>query len=189
MKNNCKLNFNVLALSNSIQGIEGSILLGLAHGLVSSGLFICVGGILYERTGTRSIFYYRGLVQTMPIFSILFLILCLANCGVPLTLNFMGEFISLYGAFEKLPIMSSLACSSIILSAAYTVYLLNRIVFNGALSLYFENSIVDLNKREFYILLILVIFTVLLGVYPSYVLDGLHVCVSTLIYNCNIYID
>ena len=69
------------AFSNSTIGIEGSILLGLAHGLVSSGLFICVGGVLYDRTGTRLIYFYRGLAQTMPIFSVLFTILSLANCG------------------------------------------------------------------------------------------------------------
>ena len=74
------------AFSNTIQGIEGSIVLGLAHGFVSSGLFICAGGILYDRTGTRSIFFYRGAAQLMPIFAILFFILALGNCGAPLTL-------------------------------------------------------------------------------------------------------
>lgn len=111
------------SFSNTLQGIEGSILLGLAHGFVSSALFICVGGVLYERTGTRSISHYRGLAQTMPIFSTLFTIFCLANCGAPLSLNFVGEFLSLYGAFERMPIMGALACSSIILSAAYTIYI------------------------------------------------------------------
>ena len=171
------------SLSNSVQGIEGSVLLGLAHGLVSSGLFICVGGVLYDRTGTRSIVYYRGLAQTMPIFSVLFFVLCLANCGAPLTLNFIGEFMSLYGAFERLPVIGALACSSIVLSAAYTIYMLNRIVFNGAFSLYLDKGMIDVNKREFSILLLLVILTILFGVYPNLVLDGLHVNVSSLIYN------
>lgn len=70
--------------SNVIQGIEGGILLGLAHGFVSSGLFICAGGVLYDRSGTRLIYYYRGITQLLPLFSILFFILCLANCGAPL---------------------------------------------------------------------------------------------------------
>src|SRR6478735_9149581 len=100
--------------SNSIQGIEGAINLGLAHGLVSSGLFICAGGILYDRSSTRLITYYRGMAQIMPIFSILFFILSLGNCGVPLTLNFIGEFMSLYGTFERLPFLGILASSSII---------------------------------------------------------------------------
>src|ERR1700742_4980604 len=94
--------------SNTIQGIEGGIVLGLAHGFVSSGLFICAGGILYDRSGTRLIYYYRGITQLLPLFSIFFLILCLANCGVPLTLNFIGEFMSLYGVFERLPLLGIL---------------------------------------------------------------------------------
>lgn len=170
------------AFSNTIQGIEGSILLGLAHGLASSGLFIIVGGILYDRTGTRNIAFYRGLAQLMPLLSVLFFILTLANCGTPLTLNFVGEFLSLYGAFERLPLLGALACSSIVLSAAYSVYLFNRVVFGGSFSLFFKEGIIDLNKREFFILFILVFFTVLFGVYPSFILDGLHYGVSSLIY-------
>ena len=168
--------------SNSIQGIEGGIALGLAHGFVSSGLFICAGGVLYDRSSTRLITYYRGLAQIMPIFSIMFFILCLGNCGAPLTLNFVGEFMSLYGAFERLPVLGALASSSIIFSAAYTIYMFNRIAFAGSYSKFFTVNIPDLNKREFQILLTLVVFTVILGIYPAPVLDGLHYSVTTLIY-------
>jgi NADH-ubiquinone oxidoreductase chain 4 len=169
--------------SNSVQGIEGSILLGLGHGFASSGLFVIVGGILYDRSGTRNIAFYRGMTQLMPLLSIFFLILCLANCGTPLTLNFAGEFMSLYGAFERLPVLGALAASSIVLSAAYSMYLFNRIAFGGSFSLFFEQSISDITKREFFILFTLVFFTVLFGIYPSFILDGLHYSVSTLIYN------
>ena len=169
--------------SNTVQGIEGSITLGLAHGLVSSGLFICVGGILYDRFSTRLITYYRGIAQIMPLFSLLFFILSLANCGVPLTLNFIGEFMSLYGTFERLPLLGLIASSSIVLSAAYTLYMYNRIAFGGSLAQLIRINIPDLNKREFYILLVLVFFTVLFGVYPVFILDGLHYSVSSLIYN------
>ena len=168
--------------SNSIQGIEGGIILGLAHGLVSSGLFICAGGILYDRSSTRLITYYRGIAQIMPLFSLLFFILSLGNCGVPLTLNFVGEFMSLYGVFERLPLLGILASSSIIFSAAYTIFMFNRIAFGGSYSRYFKVNIPDLNKREFIILLTLVIFTVILGIYPAPILDGLHYSVSSLIY-------
>merc|ERR1711977_515883 len=146
------------AFSNSIQGIEGSILLGLGHGFVSSGLFICAGGVLYDRSSTRLITFYRGSAQLMPLFSVLFFILCLGNAGTPLSLNFLGEFLSLYGTFERLLISGALASSSIVFSAAYTMYMFNRI------------------------LLVLVIFTIILGIYPSVILDGLHYSVSTLIY-------
>jgi NADH-ubiquinone oxidoreductase chain 4 len=169
--------------SNTIQGIEGGIVLGLAHGFVSSGLFICAGGVLYDRSGTRLISYYRGIAQVMPLFSILFFILSLGNCGVPLTLNFVGEFMSLYGVFERLPLLGVLASSSIVFSAAYTIYMFNRIAFGGSFSKFFEANISDVNKREFFILLTLVVFTVLLGIYPAPILDGLHYSVSSLIFN------
>lgn len=168
--------------SNTIQGIEGGITLGLAHGFVSSGLFICAGGVLYDRSHTRLITYYRGITQLMPVFSILFFILCLGNCGVPLTLNFIGEFMSLYGIFERLPILGVLSSFSIILSAAYTIYMFNRIAFGGSFSKLFKLNIPDINRREFSLLLILVLFTVVLGIYPSPILQGLHYYVSGLIY-------
>lgn len=168
--------------SNTIQGIEGSILLGLAHGFVSSGLFICAGGILYDRSGTRLIYFYKGIAQLMPLFSILFFMLSLGNCGAPLTLNFVGEFMSLYGVFERLPILGLFASSSIVFSAAYTIYMFNRIGFGGSFSKFFQQSIQDVTKREFFLLFILVMFMVIFGVYPSFILDGLHYSVASLIY-------
>lgn len=169
--------------SNTIQGIEGGITLGLAHGFVSSGLFICVGGVLYDRSHTRLITYYRGISQLMPLFSILFFILSLGNCGVPLTLNFVGEFLSLYGIFERLPLLGVFASSSIVLSAAYTIFMYNRIAFGGSFTKLFRVNIPDLNKREFLILFTLVMFTVILGIYPTPILQGLHYSVSCLIYS------
>ena len=170
------------AFSNTIQGIEGAIVLGLAHGFVSPGLFICAGGILYDRSSTRLITYYRGMAQVMPIFSVLFFILCLGNSGTPLTLNFLGEFMSLYGAFERMPILGILASTSIVLSAAYTIFMYNRIAFGGSYSVYFVQNIGDVTRREFIMLLVFVVLTVLFGVYPAPILDGLHYSVSSLIY-------
>jgi NADH-ubiquinone oxidoreductase chain 4 len=83
--------------SNTIIGIEGAILLAIAHGFVSPALFTCVGGIIYDRTGTRLIKYIRGLVFYMPVFTILFFIFTVANTGIPLTLNFLGEQLALIG--------------------------------------------------------------------------------------------
>ena len=169
--------------SNSIQGIEGAITLGLGHGFVSPGLFICAGGVLYDRSHTRVISFYRGVTQVMPLFAILFFILCLANCGAPLTLNFIGEFLSLYGVFERSSLYGLFASSSIIFSAAYTIYMFQRIAFGGAYSRMFTVVMPDLTKREYTILMILVVPTVLLGIYPASILDGLAYSVSTLLYN------
>jgi NADH-ubiquinone oxidoreductase chain 4 len=173
----------IAVFSNTVQGIEGGILLGLAHGFVSSGLFICAGGVLYDRSGTRLIYFYKGIAQIMPLFSILFFILSLGNCGAPLTLNFIGEFMSLYGVFERLPLLGVLASSSIIFSAAYTIYMFNRISFGGSFSKFFEENISDVTKREFFLLFTLVLFTVIFGIYPSFILDGLHYFVTSLIYS------
>ncbi len=173
--------------SNTLHGIQGGITLGLAHGFVSSGLFISAGGVLYDRSGTRLITYYRGIAQVMPIFSILFFILSLGNCGAPLTLNFVGEFMSLYGVFERLPIAGILASSSIVFSAAYTIFMFNRIAFAGAFNFkYWSEYLPDLNRREFFMLLILVLFTIFLGIYPSIILDGLHYYTYNLLYNISI---
>ena len=169
--------------SNSIQGIEGAITLGLAHGFVSPGLFICAGGVLYDRSHTRVISFYRGVTQVMPLFAILFFILCLANCGAPLTLNFIGEFLSLYGVFERSSLYGLFASSSIIFSAAYTIYMFQRIAFGGAYSRMFTVLMPDLTKREFAVLMLLTVPTVALGIYPASILDGLGYAVSLLLYS------
>jgi NADH-ubiquinone oxidoreductase chain 4 len=169
--------------SNTIQGLEGAIVLGLAHGFVSSGLFICAGGVLYDRTGTRSIYFYRGMAQLMPILGILFFILTLGNCGTPLTLNFIGEFMSLYSIVERLPVLGVFACSSIVFSAAYSVYLFNRVSFGGSFTRFLEESVFDVNKREFLILFILVVFTIIFGIYPSLILDVLHYPMTNVLYS------
>ena len=170
------------AFSNTMQGIEGSIVLGLAHGFVSSGLFICAGGILYERFGTRIIYSYKGMAQLMPIFSILFFILSLGNCGAPLTLNFVGEFMSLYGIVEKFPILGFFACSSIILSAAYTIYMFNRTSLGGFFTKVLEENVYDVNRKEFILLLTLVLLTIILGIYPALILNTLDYSTVNLVY-------
>jgi NADH-ubiquinone oxidoreductase chain 4 len=176
--------------SNTIQGIQGGICLGLAHGFVSSGLFISVGGVLYDRSATRLISYYRGIAQIMPIFSILLFMLSLGNCGAPLTFNFVGEFLCIYGVFERLPLAGVFSSSSIILSAAFTIFMFNRIAFAGSFYLkYWRKYLPDLTLREYWILLPLVLFTIYLGIYPSIVLDNLHYSVSTLIYAVDLSYD
>ena len=175
--------------SNVIHGIEGAVALGIAHGFVSSGLFICMGGILYDRYPTRYISYYRGICQAMPIFSLMLFMLSLANCGVPLTLNFIGEYMSLYGVFERLPLAGILACLSIILSAAYTIFMFNRITYVGSFLVRFWEIFEytpDLNKREFYMLLILILFTGLFGLYPAILLDGIHYSIYNIVFSCNV---
>jgi len=181
----------IAVFSNTNQGIAGSINIGIAHGLVSPGLFICAGGTLYDRAHTRLISLYRGMAQVMPLFAILFFILCMANCGVPLTLNFVGEFMSLYGVFERSTLFGVLASSSIVFSAAYTIYMYQRISFGGAYSKMISVNIEDLDKRELTLLLTLVIPTVFLGIYPAPIIDGLNYGISSLVYlyDPNLFLD
>jgi NADH-ubiquinone oxidoreductase chain 4 len=167
--------------SNTIQGIEGAILLALAHGFVSPALFICVGGIIYDRTGTRIIHYVRGLVTYMPVFTILFFIFTLSNTGIPLTLNFLGEQLSLIGIWERSPLIAALGATGIVLSAIYSIYLYNRISY-GIYSPHLK-PIKDISRREFILLITLLLPTVLLGIFPNVILDGLHFSISSLLYN------
>ncbi len=119
----------------------------------------------------------------MPLFSILFFLLCLSNAGTPLSLNFIGEFLSLYGIFEKNTNIGYFACGSIVLSAGYSIYMYNRVAFGGSYSRFFNINIIDLKKREFLILLILLIYTILLGIYPTPIINSLNYSVSELIYS------
>lgn len=167
--------------SNTIQGIEGAILLSIAHGFVSPALFICVGGIIYDRTHTRIINYIKGLVTYMPVFTILFFVFTLANTGIPLTLNFLGEQLSLLGIFEKNPITAILGATSIVLSACYSLFLYNRLSY-GSYSTHL-NILKDINRREFFLLISLLIPTVLLGILPNAILNTLHISVSSLLYS------
>ena len=169
------------AFSNNIQGIEGSIMLGIAHGFISPALFIITGGCLYERYHTRVLSYYRGLTLTMPLFSLMFFLATLGNIAVPLSSNFVGEWLSLAGAFERSPIMAAIAASGIFLSAAYSIWFYNRIV-GGSLSPALK-VMPDLSRREFSILFPLILFAFALGIFPNVILDSIHYSVSTILYN------
>lgn len=209
----CHMAVVVLGLfSNTIQGIEGAILLGIAHGFVSPALFICVGGIIYDRTGTRIIKYIRGLATYMPVFTILFFIFTLANTGIPLTLNFLGEQLSLLGIWQQNPIIAALGATGIVLSAIYSLFLYNRLSYgNYSPYLFFfkktgventkpalgreiatnnnlninnvDNNIVsDINRREYFLLIALLVPTIILGIFPNVLLEALHFSVSSLLY-------
>ena len=167
--------------SNTIQGLEGVMLLAIAHGFVSPALFICVGGVIYDRTGVRIIQYLRGLVTYMPVFTVLFFIFTLCNTGIPLSLNFLGEQMSLIGIWERSSIVAILGATGIVLSACYSIYLYNRISY-GSYSPYLS-PLKDINRREFILLLTLLLPTIIFGIFPNIILDSLHASLSTLLYN------
>lgn len=161
------------------QGMEGSILLMLSHGIVSSALFLCVG-VLYDRHKTRLIKYYGGITQTMPMFSIIFLFFTLANMSMPGTSSFVGEMMVLIGAFQSNTSVTVLASTGIILGAAYSIWLYNRVAF-GTIKTQYIKIFTDINRREFFIFTPLVILTLVMGIYPEIFLDTMHVSVANLI--------
>lgn len=166
--------------SNTVTGIEGAVLLSIAHGLISPAMFIMVGGILYDRFHTRTIRYYRGMAVYMPVFSALFFLATACNMGIPLSLNWTGEVLSLTGMFQKSPIIAVLGASSIVLSACYSIFLFNRISF-GAYSQYLSFT-TDISRREFMLLLPLLLLTFIFGIVPNIILSDIHVSVTQLLY-------
>ncbi|CAA2141852.1 NADH-quinone oxidoreductase subunit M [Hyphomicrobium sp. ghe19] len=163
------------------QGVDGAIFQMLSHGIISSALFLCVG-VIYDRTHTREIAAYGGLVERMPKYAVAFMVFTMANVGLPGTSGFIGEFLTLLAAFKANTWVAILATTGIILSAAYALYLYRRVIF-GALEKANLKSLLDLSPREIAILAPLVILTIFYGVYPSPVLDVTATSVKNLVQN------
>ena len=172
--------------TNTQQGLEGSIVQMISHGLVSAALFLSVG-VLYDRTHSRLIKTYGGLVSIMPKYSILLMIFTLAALGLPGTSGFVGEFLILMGAFRDNFLVATVACFGVILGAAYMLWLYKRVIF-GKLNNEDLLKINDLNKSEFLILLIIAIPTLFFGFYPEPLLNTIQISVNNLIdtYNYNL---
>jgi len=153
----------------SQQGVDGAIFQMLSHGLVSSALFLCVG-VIYDRMHTREIAAYGGLATRMPIYAAAFMVFTMANVGLPGTSGFIGEFLTLLGAFKSNTWVAFFATTGVILSAAYALWLYRRIIF-GVLDKPSLKAIMDLSPREIAIMAPLVILTLLFGFYPAPILD------------------
>ena len=168
------------------QGIEGSIIQMISHGFVSAALFVCVG-VLYDRSHSRMISTYGGVVSIMPKFSIVFMIFTLAAIGLPGTSGFIGEFLILVGAFQKSFLVAAIASLGVILAAAYMLWLYKRVVFGNLINKKLL-KMPDLNKSEIFILWSLVIPTVFFGFYPEPLINTVEVSVNNLIemYNYNL---
>ncbi|WP_440634892.1 NADH-quinone oxidoreductase subunit M [Candidatus Pelagibacter sp. HIMB1746] len=166
------------------QGIEGSIIQMISHGLVSAALFLCVG-VVYDRMHSRMINSYGGIVAIIPKYSILFMLFTLAALGLPGTSGFIGEFLILMGAFKDNFLVAVLASLGVILGAAYMLWLYKRVVF-GKLVNEDLKQMLDLNKSEYVILTCLAIPTLFFGFYPDPLINTIEVSVSDLINMHNI---
>nr|YP_009944493.1 NADH dehydrogenase subunit 4 [Osmundea sinicola]QFR99787.1 NADH dehydrogenase subunit 4 [Osmundea sinicola] len=159
--------------------IEGSIILMLSHGLISSAMFFCIG-IIYDRFSTRILKYYSGLVQVMPLFSIFFMFFSFSNISFPGTSSFIGELMILSGLTQISFILIFFALFGVILSAGYAIWLLNRIIFS-TLKIYYFKIFQDISRREFIILINLSLLVVWIGIYPSIFLIDINFSVLNLV--------
>ncbi|MDK1489191.1 NADH-quinone oxidoreductase subunit M [Sinorhizobium sp. 7-81] len=163
------------------QGVQGAIFQMLSHGVVSGALFLCVG-VVYDRLHTREIAAYGGLVNNMPKYAVAFMVFTMANVGLPGTSGFVGEVLTLVGAFRANTWVAFFATTGVILSAAYALWLYRRVIF-GALEKESLKALLDLSAREKLILYPLVILTIFFGVYPAPVFDATAASVDLLVNN------
>ncbi|WP_439575493.1 NADH-quinone oxidoreductase subunit M [Phreatobacter sp.] len=169
--------------AGNAEGIQGAVFQMVSHGIVSGALFLCVG-VVYDRMHTREIAAYGGLVNRMPIYAVIFMIFTMANVGLPGTSGFVGEFLTLIGAFKASTIVAFLATTGVILSACYALWLYWQVIW-GELTKPALKAITDVNTREVTILAPLVVLTILLGIYPTVVLSTSEVAVNALVESYN----
>ena len=169
------------------QGLEGSIIQMISHGIVSAALFFSVG-VLYDRTQSRIINNYGGLVSLMPKYSVMLMVFCLAALGLPGTFGFIGEFLILLGTFKKSFVVATIASLGVIFAAAYMLWLYKRIIFGDIKNKELLN-IKDINIHESFILVSLLIPIILFGVYPETLLNTVEVSINSLIENYNYNIN
>jgi NADH-quinone oxidoreductase subunit M len=163
------------------QGVAGGIFQMISHGIVSAALFLCVG-VVYDRMHTREISAYGGLVNTMPLYALVFMVFTMANVGLPGTSGFVGEFMALIGTFRANIPVATLATLGVILSACYALWLYRKVIF-GVLEKPALMGLRDIGAREILILAPLVALTILFGIYPKPVLDMSAASVAQLLEN------
>ena len=167
--------------SLTLQGLEGSIIQMISHGLISAALFLCVG-VVYDRYHSRMISSYGGLVNIMPKYAFVFMIFVLAALGLPGTSGFVGEFLILVGVFQKNVLVAILASLGVILAAAYMLWLYRRVIFGKAVNSEIK-EMVDLKKTEICIFASLVFLIIFFGLYPEPLFKTIDISVNNLINN------
>ena len=172
-----------LATNNSSYSelaLQGGMVQMISHGFISGAMFLCVG-VLYDRMHSRQIADYGGVVNTMPKFATFFVIFAMANAGLPGTSGFVGEFMVILASFKANVWFAFLAATTLILGAAYTLWMVKRVVFGEA-----GNDEVaklkDLNSREFFCLLVLAILVLWIGLWPAPLIEMMDASVSHLLY-------
>jgi len=174
------MNLVVIGLfSFNLVGFEGGMLQSLSHGFVASALFLIIG-VIYDRHHTRMVKYYGGLTHTMPLFTIIFLVFTMANIALPGTSSFVGELLILTGAYKTNTTITFIGATGMILGGGYSLWLFNRVVY-GNLKTQYLSAFCDIEKREFFIFLPLLLGTLIMGVYPDIFLDPMHMSLNNLL--------
>jgi NADH-quinone oxidoreductase subunit M len=163
----------------NVEGIGGSIFLMISHGIVSGALFMLVG-VIYDRRNTKMMSEFGGLAKPMPMFATIFGIMLMASVGLPLTIGFVGEFLSLLGFFAVSPVLTIIAGTTIILGAVYMLVLYKKTFF-GPVTKTVNEKLQDVKGRELAALVPLVMIVIYLGVYPKPVLDPVDKSVKQLV--------
>ena len=163
----------------SAMGIEGALVQMVSHGFVSGAMFFCIG-VMYDRVHSRQIADYGGVVNTMPKFAALFMLFSMANAGLPATSGFVGEFMVILGAVKFNFWVAFAAASSMVIGAAYTLWMYKRVIF-GDVANHHVAELTDINKREFAILGALALCTLWMGVYPQPFTEVMHASVNDLL--------
>lgn len=160
-------------------GVEGAIVQMISHGFVSGAMFLCIG-VLYDRVHSRQIADYGGVINVMPKFAFFAVLFSMANCGLPATSGFVGEFMVILGAVQYNFWIGMLAATALILGAAYSLWMVKRVIF-GDIGNAQVAALQDLNKREFVMLGVLALLTLYMGLYPKPFTDVMHASVVNLL--------
>jgi NADH-quinone oxidoreductase subunit M len=165
--------------SGAVLAIEGAMVQMISHGFISAAMFLAVG-VLYDRMHTREISAYGGVVNTMPVFAGFAVFFAMANAGLPGTSGFVGEFMVILAAFQANFWFAFLAATTLILGAAYTLWMVKRVFF-GEVANNEVKALSDVNRREFWMLASLAVIVLLLGVWPEPLVNVMHASVEHLL--------
>lgn len=161
------------------QGVEGGLVQMISHGFISAAMFLCIG-VLYDRVHSREIAAYGGVVNTMPKFAFFAVLFAMANSGLPATSGFVGEFMVILGAMKVNFWYAFLAATTLILGAAYTLWMVKRVIF-GEIANDNVRELTDINARELLVLGVLAVLVIAMGVYPKPFTDVMHLSVDALL--------
>jgi NADH-quinone oxidoreductase subunit M len=160
-------------------GAQGAIVQMISHGFISGAMFLCIG-VMYDRMHSRNIADYGGVVNTMPKFASFMMLFAMANCGLPATSGFVGEFMVILGAVKFNFWIGTVAATTLILGAAYSLWMYKRVIFGDVANPQVA-ALSDLDAREFLVLLLLAVAVLWMGVYPKPFTDLMHVSITDLL--------